>query len=142
MYNFQTTKDAPKDSMLSVQPRCCCCGNEELRAVRVRSSVGHRNRIRTTLMSKCAGIENTHRSCFRDSENSSSNSLPQIEVPPVPSPSGSPVWIICIPQSEIAGNLQDPYKFRDYTVEHHVLVVARPCVACKILNSSRGMFRE
>mmetsp|Transcript_9058 Transcript_9058/g.29940 ORF Transcript_9058/g.29940 Transcript_9058/m.29940 type:complete len:377 (-) Transcript_9058:1508-2638(-) len=32
------------------------------------------------------------RSCRSERWNSSSNSCPQIEVPPVPSPSGSPVW--------------------------------------------------
>lgn len=96
--NLESRKDTPKYCVFLVQPRRCCRGNEELRTVRVWTCISHADGIRAgcSVSKRLLFIYTspTYRSCLSSSSNSSSNSLPQIDVPPVPSPSGSPVWII------------------------------------------------
>ncbi len=97
MHNLQSWYHPPKNSMLLVEPRRSVSGDEELRAIRVWSCIRHANSIGPTFYVKKTfrlRRKTTHRSCFTSSVSSSSNSLPQIDIPPVPSPRGSPVWII------------------------------------------------
>jgi hypothetical protein len=78
-----------------VQPWCRIGRDEKLRTIGAWACVGHADCIRSACIVKWEQnkIERSiaHLSCFKSSENSSSNSLPQIDVPPVPSPRGSPV---------------------------------------------------
>jgi hypothetical protein len=99
MYYLKSCKCSSEDRVFVIQPGCGGGRDEELRAVRARSSICHAHRIwPVMLINGCstskADKDRTHRSCLRSGLNSSSNSLPQILSPPVPSPNGSPVWII------------------------------------------------
>jgi hypothetical protein len=104
VHRLQPRKKAPKDRVLLVEPRRRIRGDEKLRSVRVRTRIRHAQGIRPTKKKEggeFSGMKRanhnqphqtiTYRSCFKSSENSSSNSRSQILVPPVPSPSGSPV---------------------------------------------------
>lgn len=89
--------DSPMHSrMLVVQPRARHSRNEELRSVCVRPRISHTQCIRpdTVSLRNIADTQRTYLSCFSWGWNSSSNSCPQMDSPPVPSPSGSPVCSI------------------------------------------------
>src|SRR6266849_8745802 len=100
MHRLQPRKNAPKYRVFLVEPRRRIRSDEELGSVRVRSCVRHTHsirpvkngRIKTQAVNRERSV--SYRSCFNSSENSSSNSRSQMLVPPVPSPSGSPVWIM------------------------------------------------
>ena len=47
VHNFQSRKDTTEDGVFLVEPRCCCCGNEELRTVGPRTGVGHTECVRS-----------------------------------------------------------------------------------------------
>ena len=98
MHRLQPRHHTSEDRVFIVEPRRRRSRDEELRAVCVGTSIRHAHRVWPNFPIQCplsipviCDLVKTHRSCFRSSENSSSNSLPQILVPPVPSPSGSPV---------------------------------------------------
>src|ERR1700739_1398417 len=77
-------------------------------------------------------------SCFRD-ENSSSNSLPQMLSPPVPSPNGSPPWC-CQSPVPLWMSQKDTYLNHEFTndsVEDSVVVVAIFGMRHKVLDGLR-----
>jgi len=97
MHNLQPTYYPSEDGVLLIEPRRSVGRDEELGTIGTRSSVRHADCIGTIVRvsnDSWKSREKTNRSWLTSSEISSSNSLPQIDIPPVPSPSGSPVWIM------------------------------------------------
>src|SRR5258706_2500533 len=107
MDDFKPSNCPAKDGVLAVQPGSRSGSNKPLGTVAVwlawirhghcvwtgrREGLVWRAKGQRELWEK--GAERTYRSCFKSRWNSSSSSSPQIDSPPVPSPSGSPVWII------------------------------------------------
>merc|ERR1712216_426027 len=52
LYHIHAIRHTPEDNVLSVKPRCLHCAKEELRAVRIRSSICHRKDASTSVLQR------------------------------------------------------------------------------------------
>jgi hypothetical protein len=100
--NVHTLDNSPKYSVLFIQPRLKNC-KIKIQNDKIKNYLTSIFTHGITVMKNCdplvlgpafAMLSVYGLSCFNIGWNSSSNSCPHIEVPPVPFPCGSPVWII------------------------------------------------